>query len=102
MSAGKKGTATMADLSEVGARPRDTSPEAWEVYVRLIRQMTPEQRLLRACDLSGMVRQLALAGIRQRHPNASDDGVRKRFAAITLGPELARKVYGWDSEMDGY
>jgi hypothetical protein len=36
---------------------------------------------------------LALAGIRQRHPYASERECFVRLAALQLGPTLVRKVY---------
>jgi hypothetical protein len=36
---------------------------------------------------------LAMAGIRQRHPDASPHEQRLRLALITLGPELARAAF---------
>jgi len=58
-----------------------------------LREMTPGERLAQAIALTETVRELAWAGVRRRHPNASDDEVRRRFAVITLGKELAEKVY---------
>jgi hypothetical protein len=39
-------------------------------------------------------RRLALAGLRERFPNASESELRRRLATLLLGPELAAKVYG--------
>ena len=39
------------------------------------------------------VQELALAGIRERHPDASEREVFLRLAVFKLGPELVRKVY---------
>jgi hypothetical protein len=36
---------------------------------------------------------MALAGIRQRHPQASARECVLRLARLKLGPELARRVY---------
>ncbi len=44
----------------------DTSPAADERYHELLRRMSPEKRLEAAMRLSMGVRELALAGIRQR------------------------------------
>ena len=38
-------------------------------------------------------RSMALAGLRQRHPEASPEELTARLAFITLGPDLARRVY---------
>jgi len=74
--------------------PRDTSPEAWRVFVELQRRMTPSGRLRRAMELSDMVRAFAEAGMRRRYPNADDRELFLRMARQNLGRELFRKVYG--------
>jgi len=73
---------------------RDTSPEARAVLIRLLREMPPKRKLRQACALTDLVRELARSGLRTRHPNAPPEELRWRFAALTLGAELARKVYG--------
>ena len=45
-------------------------------------------------DLNATVKQFALAGIRERHPDASEEEVRRHLADILLGDVLAAKVYG--------
>jgi hypothetical protein len=44
--------------------------------------------------MSSAVRGLSLAGLRSRHPQASEAELRRRFADIHLGPDLAAKAYG--------
>jgi hypothetical protein len=78
-------------------RPRDTSPEAWEVLLDLIRRMPPEEKLQRAIELSALVRALGEAGIRQAHPDASEREIFLRVAQRQLGNELFEKVYGAES-----
>jgi hypothetical protein len=46
------------------------------------------------CELNATVKQFALAGIRQRHPNATEREVGRHLADLLLGEELAAKVYG--------
>ena len=75
-------------------RPRDTDPKAYDVMMQRLREMTPEQRFAQAMALTKTVRELAWEGVRKRPPNASEDEIRRRFAIITLGKELAEKVYG--------
>jgi hypothetical protein len=48
-----------------------------------------------ACDL-------AMVGLRLRHPAASAAELRKRFAALTLGREAAIRLFGWDPERQGW
>ena len=40
------------------------------------------------------MRQVALAGLRERFPSATPQELRRRLATILLGPQLATKVYG--------
>ena len=48
-----------------------------------------------ACDL-------AMAGLRQRHPAATTAELRKRFAALVLGREASIELFGWDPEQEGW
>jgi len=45
-------------------------------------------------QLNASARTLALAGLRARHPHASEAELRRRLAGLLVGDELARKVYG--------
>jgi hypothetical protein len=72
----------------------DTSPEAERVLVELLRRAPAWRRLQLADRMSATVRQLSLAGLRARHPRASEAELRRRFADLYLGRELAAKVYG--------
>ena len=55
--------------------------------------MTPSEKLSLVIRLSDTVRQLALAGVRQRYPDASPREQFLRLAMVTLGDDLARKAY---------
>ncbi len=44
-----------------------------ELYLRILRAMTPEQRLAKAFELGGMGRELLRAGLRRRHPGSSEE-----------------------------
>jgi hypothetical protein len=74
--------------------PSDTSPEAWQVFLEIQRRMSPGQRMARAIEHSNFVRSLIKAGIRRRHPEATEREVFLRFAQQTLGDELFRRAYG--------
>jgi hypothetical protein len=80
-------------------RPRDTSPEAWKVFLELMRQMS-EEKLHRAIDLTAAVRNLGEANIREAHPGASEREIFLRVAQRQLGRELFQKVFG--DEWRGY
>ena len=72
----------------------DTSPEAEEVLLALMRQTPPWRKMELLDRLNAMARELALAGLRQRHPTASEAELRRRLADLLLGSELACKAYG--------
>src|SRR5579863_9255790 len=80
--------------------PSDTSPEAWRVFLDLVRRATPGERMKRALELSQTVRSLAEAGMRARHPHAGEREIFLRMARLYLGDELAQTVYG-DLPADG-
>jgi hypothetical protein len=75
-------------------RPRDTSPEAWTVYLDLQRKLSPSAKLRQAFEWSEVVRQFSIAGLRQRYPQADEREIFLRAARMNLGPELFRKAYG--------
>jgi hypothetical protein len=72
----------------------DTSPEADARYHELLRRMAPERRLEAAMRLSQAVRELALAGIRQRHPEAGQQELRVRLTVRLYGRACARRLFG--------
>lgn len=69
--------------------PRDIEQRQIEAW----RRMTPSEKLSLVIRLSDTVRQLALAGVRQRYPDASPREQFLRLAMVTLGDDLARKAY---------
>ena len=50
------------------------------LYMETLRRMTPEQRLLKAFELSEFGRQLFISGLRRRFPDAPPD----EFKALLL------------------
>jgi hypothetical protein len=73
---------------------RDTHPAAAARYHELLRAQAPYRRLAQAVALTRMTRQLALAGIRQRHPGASEEEVRARLICRLYGREVAERLCG--------
>lgn len=75
----------------------DTSPEAEAVLIALLREAPPWRKFKMVGELNATVKLFVLAGIRERHPNATEEEVKRHLADILLGEELAAKVYGaWD------
>ncbi len=63
--------------------------------------MSPLERLELASDLTRAACEMCLAGIRLRHPGASEREVRAQFALITLGAELTAKAYPEEAPVSG-
>jgi hypothetical protein len=72
----------------------DTHPDMEALQIRLIREAPAWRKMEMLVSLNASARELALAGLRRRHPNASEAELRRRLADILLGQELATKVYG--------
>jgi hypothetical protein len=72
----------------------DTSPEARRVQYDLYRRMSPARKFQLLCHTYEMGRQLALAGLRMRHPEATKEGLWRLWARQHLGQKLFEEVYG--------
>jgi hypothetical protein len=79
---------------------RDTRPEAELVLIELMRQASPARKLYMVGQMNQTLRELALAGLRQRYPDETPERLRRRLADLLLGPELAAKAYGPLDEED--
>ena len=56
-----------------------TSQGAHKAYLDALRRMTAEQRLLKALELTRLVRDLHLHGFRRRFPQHSEPQIREIF-----------------------
>jgi hypothetical protein len=73
----------------------DTDPKIEALQIQIIRRMPAWNKISVVDGLIETVRTLAISGIKQRHPDASPEQVLRLLAELTLGAELARKVYGY-------
>ncbi|RKX76896.1 MAG: hypothetical protein DRP87_10620 [Spirochaetes bacterium] len=48
-----------------------------KIYIQVLRQMSPEKRLIKAFELSEFTRQLFFHGLRKRYPDLSDEEFKK-------------------------
>lgn len=71
----------------------DTPPEVEARRLELLRRLTPTERLGLALEASTQLREMALAGIRLRAPDATQEGVEREYARIVLPAELFRRLY---------
>ena len=72
----------------------DTSEQAEEVMVDIYRRMSVADKLKRIFQAYEMGKTLAMAGLRQLHPNASEKQIWYLWARQHLGEELFKKAYG--------
>ena len=72
----------------------DTSPHIEQMQVERLRQMPAWRKLALVAEMNCAVRDLALAGLRQRHPYETPAQRQRRLADLLLGSELAARVYG--------
>jgi hypothetical protein len=73
--------------------PLDTTWEAAMVQLEIFRKMPGEKKLELACSMSNSLRALVASGVRDRHPEYTEDQVRLAVNRITLGEKLFREVY---------
>jgi hypothetical protein len=72
----------------------DTPPQIEQMQIEGLRQMPVWRKLALVAEMNRAVRELALAGLRQRHPHDTPAQRHRRLADLILGPELATRVYG--------
>jgi hypothetical protein len=72
---------------------RDTSPEMETRYQERLGRLTGVERLEVAVQLSSGVRSLAEAGLRHRHPGASEEELRCRLVVLLYGRDLAARLF---------
>ena len=71
----------------------DTSADVEERQILAWRQMSPADKAALVAGLTNATIVLARAGLRERHPGASDRELFLRLAILTLGRELAGRAY---------
>jgi len=72
----------------------DTHPKAEQVQIELLRRAPAWRKIQMVAQLNETIRTLALSGLRQRHPVASEGELRRLLADLILGETLAAQVYG--------
>jgi len=72
----------------------DTNPKAEQVQIELLRRTPAWRKIQMVAELNETIKTLALNGLRQRNPNASEGQLRRMLADLILGETLAAQVYG--------
>jgi len=73
---------------------QDTDTRSRARYHQLLRGQEPHRRLQQAANLSKATRTLALAGLRERHPDASPEELRARLTVRLYGRPAAERLLG--------
>ncbi len=77
----------------------DTEPQAEQVLIDLLRRAPVARKLEMLGQMNAAARQLALQGLRARHPEATEAQLQRYLADLLLEPELAARAYGpWPLE----
>jgi hypothetical protein len=62
--------------------------------LEMLRQAPPWRKLEMLGQMNQATRTVALSGLRQRHPDADPQELRRRLADLLLGSTVAAQVYG--------
>jgi hypothetical protein len=81
---------------------QDTKPEAQRKHYELMRKLSPEQRLSMAFALTDATRNLILADLHHRFPEANENEIKLRFIARVLSREDVIRAYGFDPKAEGF
>jgi hypothetical protein len=79
-----------------------TTPDAQRKQYELMRKLSPEQKLSLAFALTDTMRQLVLADLHHRFPQADSEEIRRRFIARVLPREDVIRAYGFDPKAEGF
>jgi hypothetical protein len=81
---------------------QDTTPEAQRKHYELMGRLSPEQRLSMAFALTDATRNLILADLHHRFPEADENEIRRKFIARVLSREDVIRAYGFDPKAEGF
>jgi hypothetical protein len=84
----------------ISAASDDTADEARRVQLATYRRLGGAGRTEAMFRLNELARELALAGIRSRHPEYDEEDVRRALVCLKYGPELARAVFPGRDRLD--
>ena len=79
---------------------RDTAPDIDQRRLAAAWNMPPWRKIRMAAEISQVARDLALAGLRRRHPDADEQEIRFRFASLLFGSQVAHALCPRSEEQD--
>ena len=81
---------------------RDTTVDAQRKHYEMMRRLSPTQRLALAFELTDAARNMILADLQHRFPQATQDEIRRRFIARVLPREDVIRAYGFDPRSEEF
>ena len=81
---------------------RDTTPEVERILIEGWRAMAPARKLEVMAAMRRLVEPMALAGIREKHPEETGREHRLRLTSRWMPADLMRRAFGWDPDEKGY
>jgi hypothetical protein len=70
----------------------DTTPEAEAFLFQLLAKKSPAEKLQMVGRMNASVRELAMSGLRERHPQDSELQLKIRLAELLYGKQLADAI----------
>jgi hypothetical protein len=83
-----------------GGPSPDTSWLALKQQIEAYRRMTPAARVEMMLRMSEEIREIALSGIRQRHPDYDEAQARLALYRLLYGAELVREAWPMETATD--
>lgn len=80
----------------------DTSPDAERVLIEIARATPVWRKFEQIAETTETCRAFAMAGLRNRYPDATEEELHRRLAALVLDRQTVIRVYGWDPQIEGY
>ena len=73
----------------------DTDPKIEQIQIELLRKASPARKFEMVAQMNNTVRVFMFAGLKRRNPEATPETLRRMFAGLLLGEDLARKVFSY-------
>ena len=89
-------------MTPLDAVPNDTGKDTEREYIKLLRATPPWRKAAMVDSLIRTCQELAVAGIRMRHPNATEKEIQMRVASLWLDRNLMIRIFNWDPAREGY
>jgi hypothetical protein len=78
--------------------------EKWadRIVTEHVRAMEPIERIARMDDMYRAAEEMARSQLAERYPDAPEDEIKLRLAALRYGRDFTMQWFGWDPEVHGW